>query len=128
MDTDIGIIPHKNQRYNTCGDWWNSSVTGDLHISVSNTNNIDYNFLIGLHEFVEAYLCKKRGISEGSVTEFDIKYEEDSKMFGNGHEPGDSPLAPYRKEHKFATKIEKMMARELKVNWKKYEECLNNLK
>jgi hypothetical protein len=35
--------------------------------------------------------------------------------------PGDDPKAPYHREHRFATRIERLLARELRVNWATYE-------
>jgi hypothetical protein len=37
------------------------------------------------------------------------------------------PHAPYHKEHVFATEIEKMIAKKLKVNWSMYGKKINDL-
>lgn len=118
MEINIKTIPHKKQRYETCGDW--QIKDGLIDIQVSETENEDFNFLVGIHELIESYLCKKRGIKEEDATNFDLQFE------GNG-EPGDSKFAPYNKEHKFATKIERLCAKELKVNWIEYDKCLSDL-
>jgi hypothetical protein len=76
-------------------------------ITVSRMPDERYEFLVGLHELIEAYLCKTRGISEASVTAFD------TGVGANLDEPGDDPRAPYHNEHVFATKVERMMAAEL---------------
>jgi hypothetical protein len=44
-----------------------------------------------------------------------------------GEEPGDSSEAPYHKEHVFATKIERMIADELGVDWDVYEKHLDEV-
>lgn len=123
MMIDIRVIPHKEQRYETIGDWWFNKDNSKLSIRVSNLNNEDYENLIALHEQVEALLCLKRNIDEKKITAFDIKFEK-HREFGNTDEPGDDPKAPYRKEHFFATSIERLMAAELNIDWRKYEEAV----
>lgn len=118
MKIVIETIPHNCQRYDTVGDWDFKDET--LFIRVSETGNWKYECLVGLHEMIEALLCKDRKISEREVTEFDMKFT------GKG-EPGRNKHAPYRREHNFATKLEKRMAAELFVAWGKYEDTLDDL-
>lgn len=80
----------------------------------------DYEFLVAVHELVEWYLTKKRGIKEDDITKFD-------KSFKGKGEAGNNKKAPYHKEHRFATAIEVMVANELRIDWKEYEETLKNL-
>jgi hypothetical protein len=121
----IQTIEHSAQRYETVGDWY-SSKNGADYISISAMQNVDYEFLVAIHELIEAHLCRKRGISEEAITEFDKQFEE-ARVEGNIDEPGDSPLAPYQKEHQFATKIERQLAEELGVNWEEYDRTVNSL-
>ena len=122
---EIGTIPHNEQRYPTIGDWRNVSRLAVakpkdvLVVSVSAMQNPDYEFLVGLHELVEAWLCKKHGITAAQVDEFDMEHLDE--------EPGDNPKAPYFLEHQFAAKVEKLMAEELGVNWEEYEKHLTEV-
>jgi hypothetical protein len=125
MKIIIETIPHQQQRYPTVGDWI-FDKDGTLHITVSDMGDDRYEFLVGVHEAVEAFLCRHRGISEESITEFDIKFEK-NRQYNDISEPGDNPLAPYRKEHFFATSIERLIAAELKVDWFVYDETVVNL-
>ena len=126
MKISIKTIPHELQRYDTCGDWvWTDA--GDLEITVSSTNNWKYEALVAVHELIEVLLCHDRGISQQVVDDFDMSYERDREEFGYEDEPGNEKDAPYHKEHKVATKVEKILAKELKVNWKEYDDHLNNL-
>jgi hypothetical protein len=118
-------IEHHEQRYSTCGDW-EVEPDGFVTISVSRMDNEDYVFLVQLHEMAEAYLCKKRGIEQAVVDEFDIRYEV-NRPEGDESEPGDDPRAPYYKEHQFATAIERFMAEELGVNWDEYSKVVASL-
>jgi hypothetical protein len=119
---NLVTIPHEKQAYPTCGNWIFEDG-GSIVIEVSETGNEDYAFLVGIHEMIESWLCRKRGITEESVTEFDIAYEA-KRPEGDDSEPGDDPAAPYWKEHQFATQIERQVAEALGVDWSKYEETL----
>lgn len=120
-DIRIKTIPHNLERYPTVGDYFEKY--GIIHIKVSDLKDWRYEFLIALHELIEAMLCKKRNISWDSVTEFDLQFEKE----GLDGEPGDDPRAPYRKEHFFATNIEALTADQLGVDWAAYEEACNKL-
>ena len=88
--------------------------------------NEDYEFLVAVHELIEQYLCKKRNIKEPDISAFDIEFEK-NRQPGNEDEPGDDPSAPYRKEHFFATSIERLIAAELGVDWQEYDKKINLL-
>ena len=127
----IRTIQHSDQRYDTVGDWRErttlmvppapdkQTVRSHLDITVSEMSDERYEFLVGLHELVEAYLCKTRGISEEAVTAFDVEYEAKRKP-GDDSEPGDDPRAPYFHEHQVATFVERYVAKELGVDWDAY--------
>ena len=117
MKIRIDSIPHGRQRYPTVGDWFYRGDT--LVVRVSKMSDPRYEQLVALHELVEVLLCKKRGITQKSVDAFDKAFEKARKP-GNVDEPGDDPKAPYRKEHFFATNVERLMAAELGVDWNKY--------
>jgi hypothetical protein len=122
----IEVIEHHEQRYDTCGDWELDVPNKILNVKVSDLGNWRYNFLVGFHEMIEAALCMEREITTAQVDAFDMQYEEGRDYLDNS-EPGDHPDAPYRKEHFFATSLERLMAAELDVDWFKYEEEINKL-
>lgn len=125
MEIKIKTIEHKDQVYPTVGDW-RFDEEGNLKIFISNMNNWKYEFLVAFHELAEVMLCKDRGISQESVDKFDIDFENNREE-RNVDEPGDDPHAPYRKEHFFATSIERLMAAELGVDWGEYGKVVENL-
>ena len=103
-------------RYKTVGDYNDPTVLNGrllLDIDVAETGNVDMDFLIGFHELIESWLCYKRGIKDKEISGFDIAHEE-------SNDPGRLKDAPYRKEHMFAERLEKMMARQLGVDWDEY--------
>lgn len=116
----IDVIPHKKQRYDTCGDYFEKK--GETHIRVSQMS-ANHEFLVLLHELIEWYLIKQEGISIKEIDEFDIEFAA-NKSKG---EPGDDLSAPYYDEHQFATIIEQLMARKLGVDWKKYDDHVKSL-
>ena len=125
MDIRLHDIPHEQHRYETVGDW--KVADGKLsEVLASTMQPEDYSFLVALHELVEGWLCVKRGITDEAVTTFDEAYEE-KRQDGDTSEPGNDPAAPYYREHQFATQIEKLMAKELGVDWDEYDEMVCSL-
>lgn len=121
MQVSIKVIPHNEQRYDTAGDWW-FTKDGDLEIRVSSFGPQEWRkeMLIAHHEYTEALLCKSNGIAEYRVTHFDQLYEA-NRPPDDESEPGDSPLAPYYEEHQVATGFERILAKELGVDWNEYD-------
>jgi hypothetical protein len=125
----IETIPHEKQRYETVGDW--QFLTNDeLVIRVSELRNIicpistaelkQCELIVGIHELIEAVLCKSFGITEKEVDEWDMSHEDSD-------DPGSIPGCPYYQAHSLATIIEKMLAHELGIYWEEYEEVLERL-
>lgn len=121
----LRVIDHKFQRYNTCGDWRTWPKLTD--VSVSAMSDRRYELLVAVHELIEAELCRARGITEQEVTDFDTNYEQHLRTSDDNSEPGDQPMAPYHREHVFATKVERLLADELGVDWQEYERALAEL-
>jgi hypothetical protein len=134
----ISSIPHKNQRYDTCGDWFQrQDDLGQLVINVSYLPSRREMFLVAIHELIEAFLCECAGITQASVDKFDkefsdLIYNEDQKDLArpgdHEWEPGDDIRAPYYKQHQFASGIERILAAEAGVDWLTYEQHIKELK
>jgi hypothetical protein len=112
-------------RYRTCGDWW-VDPDGTIQIRVSELSDWRREALIAVHELWEGLICKHRGITQEAVDAFDMEYEA-NRGSGDDSEPGDNPEAPYRREHCSATGVERLLASELEVVWKDYEEEIEAL-
>src|SRR5437660_1137933 len=121
----IETIPHETQRYTTVGDWYYDD-DGTLHIKISQLSDWRREMLVTVHELVEVLTCKNDGVSQEVVDKFDKEFES-NRHPDNEDEPGDDPSAPYVKQHCLATGIERILAQQWGVNWKQYEEELNNL-
>lgn len=124
----VRTIPHVFQVYNTCGNYeWTED--GMLVVFISDMNNEQYTFLVAIHEIIEAYLCKKRGITIDSINKFDEQFEKDriTYQWGNDVEPGHDKKAPYLKEHVFAENVEKQLAKQSRIDWERYAKTVNDL-
>ena len=117
-------VDHETQRYPTVGDY--EEGHGLVVFSVSNMNNDHYEALVLIHELVEYLLVRARGIPLADIDAFDINYEKNRTEF-DLEEPGDAINAPYRREHQFATRIEKLLAAELGVDWPTYDKTVSDL-
>lgn len=123
------VVPHKKQRYPTCGDYFEKK--GDMYIVVSKMipkglKGLNYEFLVLIHELIEWYLIKQKGVTIKQVDDFDMAFEK-NRNEGDISEPGNDPHAPYFNEHQFATKIEEELAKYMGVDWLKYNEYVDEL-
>lgn len=130
MNYKILVIPHSAQRYDTVGDYY-LRYSQQLEVRISDFTEVladssthavhaegvseaeKYEFLIMMHELVEAFLARQAKISFEEIDGFDTNFE------GEG-EPGDSLDAPYREQHFIATAFEKELALILNVDWERY--------
>lgn len=94
-----------SMRYVTTGDWeW--LPNGELKCSVAEYGNPDGEFLVNLHEMVEAWLCRKAGIREDEVSAFHIS----------------NPEAPHHKQNQTATDVEKIVCEAMSIDWEAHKE------
>jgi hypothetical protein len=122
----IETIPHDQQRYPTVGDYWEDEH-GVEQIRVSEMMDWRYEVLVAVHEIVEMALARQRGIEEQAISEFDIRFEQDKEKGLVTGEAGDNVNAPYRREHFFATNLERLFAGELGVDWFEYDRYVDAL-
>jgi hypothetical protein len=122
---EIDVIPNEAQRYPTVGDYYEAGFNTFFKISALGDARME--FLVSIHEQIEQFLCKVRGISEpNQIKPFDEEFER-NRQPGNVDEPGHDPSAPYHREHVFAEKIEMQIADELGVDWGEYSNRVNAL-
>ena len=125
---EIEVIPHEQQRYETAGDWYMRD--GVLVIKVSKLPNDSEGFMsfaIVIHELIEVALCKKAGVTQKMVDDFDMAYEKTRHPNDFESEPGDHAEAPYRDQHCFATAVERMFIAACKIAWVDYETAIYSL-
>ena len=114
----IKVIPHGEQRLRNgdIADYYKDN--NDYIIAVSDLGNPDYNFLVQLHEFIELHMILRNGIKIEDIDKWDCEHPETM---------GDDPFAPYKREHFFATMIERLVADRIGVSWSEYEKCIESL-
>ncbi len=118
---DVQFIEHREQRYNTIGDWWIHD--GVLHVRISRLPLLSSMVAVAVHEIVEAILCYLAGIEEYRVSAFDA-YIERNKIIV---EPGDHPRAPYHLQHGFATACERIIVAAAGTNWHLHESSMDDV-
>jgi hypothetical protein len=124
---NIEFIDHKDQRYDTCGDWQYSDKS--INIKISRLGDWKMDSLVAVHELIEVLLCKQDGVTEQQVDKFDFKFSSDRAkgLHPKTAEGGNDPKCPTHKQHRFANKVERMLARKMKVDWKEYARRIINL-
>ena len=119
MKIEIKSVDPFAIRYSTCGDW-RFLPDGTLQVFVPEYGGQDDSaFLVALHEMVEAWACKKAGITEEEVSAWDIANPE-------LEEPGDNKNAPYRREHALAMRIEMEVCKHLGIDWERHQRWVEN--
>lgn len=107
----------KDFPYDTSGYWaWEGDT---LCVAITPQQTQEASFLLAMHEVVEAFLCKQADIPDDIVTEFDKEYESRRKR-GDNSEPGDHAKSPYRKQHQAAERIERLLCREMHIDFSDY--------
>lgn len=123
MKIVIETILHKEQAYETVGNYVFDKKRDTYFITVSKSGNKIYDFAVMIHELWELALVLIRNIPINEIDEFDMTYIAN----GGKGEPGDEVDAPYRDEHCSATGIERLFIAENKIAWKDYDDTLNKL-
>lgn len=121
------IVPHKKQRYDTAGDYYIKN--GRIIITASKMKKWQHEAPILIHEMIEFVLIKNNGITIKEIEDFDHKWNKERAkgLHKDNEEPGFDKRCPYRKEHVFANKIEKMLVKELGMKWKTYDNAVLSL-
>lgn len=115
----IRFIPQAQMRYDTVGDW-TFNDDGELDILVSQMPDERWQQLVAVHELAEALMCNVDGVSQEAVDAFDMGPGKDLD------EPGNSPAAPYRLQHAWATAIEHLLAISMGVDWATYDQAVGD--
>ncbi len=127
LNIQAKTIPHEEQRYNTSGDYW-TDKKGVEQFRISDLGDYRMELAVLVHEIVEDYLCKHRGIKEQDIMAFDLMFEkerEEGKW--KDEEPGDDPRAIYHDPHQIATVIERILISYFGINWKDYDDKILSL-
>ena len=103
------------------GDYW-KNWRGNWEVRISEMNPV-YELAVLEHELYEMVKTILDGVKWEDIDYFD-KEGEGKDM----DDPGSSKKAPYYKQHKQATKVEKEVIKQAKSDWKKYDRSFNKLK
>lgn len=111
-DISCFTIPHKKQRYDTLGDYFQEEPDA-ITFCVTDCGDWRMEAMIFMHELVEYLLVLKAGIPIKEVDAWDLAHLD-------SEEPGAEPGCPYRSMHEFAEAFERMIGSALGVGWTEY--------
>jgi hypothetical protein len=119
----IEIIPRKDQRYPTLGDYW-IDENGDWQIRVSQMKDYRSEVAVALHELFEMASVIHRGIPIEDIDAFDMMFEREREegKHSKDAEPGNDERAPYWNDHVNAENIERRFITNIGLQWKGHEE------
>lgn len=128
MNTHLEVIAHKDQRYETVGDYW-LDENGVRQFRCSDMSNEDFHFLVIIHELIEEHLTRRRGLKEEDIKAFDEMFEKERAegKHSKTEEPGYDSRSPYLKEHTIASGIETTLAGIIGVDMNAYDHAVNSL-
>jgi hypothetical protein len=134
MKINIEVIPHKEHRYETVGDWW-LDAEGVLQVRVSKMSDSRYSALVVIHELAEVLIesVKRTGqlvVPQSLVDEtdkFDKAYEAAREPDNEEGEPGCEPTCPVYQGHMAASAIENIAAMLLGINYNEYADEIASL-
>lgn len=126
---NIEFIPHDQQRYETCGDYY-FDKDGVLQIRISKMKVEIHELAVLIHELTEMAILRHEGkVSFEDIDKFDFEFEEKRERgeVGEEDEPGMDVDCPYRNQHLVATSVEMAVIAAAKVSWKEYEDEIYGL-
>ena len=128
MKIIIETIAHNQQPYDCVGDYW-IEPSGTWQIRVSDLGDWRLEVAIAVHELSELAQMVHKGITVKDVVEFDKLFEAERQAGKHTAkaEPGDDPRAQYRPQHFVATTVERILCKELDVDWDEYAKKVESL-
>jgi hypothetical protein len=105
-----------DMRYYTYGDYYLKD-NGDLKFEIVDHKNDDYNYLTLVHELLEYFLLRKKGVNINDIDTYDKIFEDDPERVAKYYEPGADPTCPYKVEHDYANKVVKELCDTTGVNY-----------
>jgi hypothetical protein len=120
-DIRIKTIPADKQRYPTAGDYWHEDDS--IEFRITKQRDEDSEFLVAVHELVEEYLTRRKGIKEQDVLAYDLFWEKrHAKGLTKAEEPGEEEDCIYREQHVVAVIIEGLLSIEMGIDFNDHNE------
>lgn len=116
----------KRIRNNQAGDW----KVGKHIVAISaKMDCAESELAVAIHELIEAWICRKQGITDAQVTKFDAMFENERErgQHEKFDEAGDDVRAPYFDAHQRATNVEADVCKALNLSWSQHEFNVNSL-
>jgi hypothetical protein len=113
----VDFIEHKRQRYDTAGDYF--KYGRNMYFNITRMRP-EYSLMVLAHEIIEWILISHKGIKISDIDKFDKASTWD--------DPGCDPKAPYHKQHMVSIRIEKIICKELGLDWRTYDNSFSKLR
>jgi hypothetical protein len=119
LNATLKSVPEKLVRSEQAGDWTYGPDGQMIATVVEDRFSPESELLVAIHELVECFLCRRNGVTDHEVVEFDNMWVDELKHghHSNHDEPGDDPRSPYREEHQAATHVERAACSALGLTW-----------
>lgn len=122
MKINIETIPHNQQRYDTCGDYY-LDQDGTYQVRISSLSTQTREMAVTIHELEEMFRVIAAGIALHEIDRFDQEFMKKN----NVDEPGDDLKAPYYRQHQRAGIPERLFIEDVGDNWQEYEKEVESL-
>jgi hypothetical protein len=113
----IDAIPHREQRYDTCGDYHYVNYNQGINFKITEMADWRSEAAVFHHEFVEWSWCKVNGVHLEEVDAWDLAHLD-------ADEPGEIEGCPYFEGHRLATIAERALVEALGLTWAEHEEIV----
>ena len=120
----VKTVPHKDQRYNTVGDYYHKD--GVDHLIVTEDQDPVYEMAVALHELAEWSWARDHSVTDADIDAFDTMFEEEIKAGKHPEdaEPGDDPRCPVYAGHQMASALERTFIAAMGRDWQTYNKSL----
>ena len=121
MNIILKSVPKRKIRSNQVGDWYYYGQD-EIIAMVDEQLSPDSQLAVLIHEAIEAWLCRKHGITDEMVCASDDQYEAEREegKHKDDDEDGDDPRSPYRQEHMAASHVERAVCAAIGLNWREH--------
>lgn len=109
------VIPHAQQRYDTCGDYYLVDFGRGVNFRISKMRDWRSEAAVFHHEFFEWAWCERNGVTMEAIDTWDKEHPDVD-------EPGEVAGCPYYEGHRLANIAEELLVKALGLTWAEHEE------
>lgn len=128
MNMIFKTVTMKEQPFLTQGDW-QTDKDGNMVSTIAECEDWRFWAIVAIHEMVEYFICKLRGVTIEDCNKFDAMYEEGyrSGKIPLDKEAGYDKRCPYHRGHVWGDRFAWVLAKLLRVKIKDYNRYMDKL-